>query len=274
MKRVELVVLDFDGTFTRVDDEAAPFLVAYKQGLAELLGGDVDGEWERATAIIEADPDRYGWEYEGRIVAPSHADPYIFATSVAQILLHEHGAERSALTERLYRDAYAKAATVFRDDAREVVEAVLALGVPVFVVTNSRTTDVTRKSARLEARGSERLTIRGDACKWMLVPATAGDTRFDALPEELRVPGLGRPILVRRGRYFDALRQIWDETGATAAGTLVCGDIYELDLALPALLGAQVHMVGRPSTPAYERDAVAAAGGTFSTELSGLLARI
>jgi phosphoglycolate phosphatase-like HAD superfamily hydrolase len=142
MDRVELVVLDFDGTFTRVDDEAAPFLTAYRAGLAELLGGDIDEEWERASRTIEADPERHGWEYEGRIIAPSHADPYIFAASVAQILLRDHGAQRGALTDRLYRDAYAKAATVFRDDAREVVEAALALGVPVVVVTNSRTADV------------------------------------------------------------------------------------------------------------------------------------
>lgn len=274
MKRAELVVLDFDGTFTRVDDEAAPFLVAYREGLSTLLGGDVDAEWERARAVIEADPDRHGWEYQGRIVAPSHADPYIFATSVAQILLEEHGTERSALTDRLYRDAYAKAATVFREDARQVVEAVLELGVPVFVVTNSRTTDVVAKIARLEARGSERLSIRGDACKWMLLEPGAADPRFDSLPEELRVAGLKRPIFVRRGRYFDALRRIWDETGTSPEGTLVCGDIYELDLAMPALLGARVHMVGRPNTPAYEREAVTRAGGTFSIELAGLLERL
>ncbi len=274
MAGFELVVLDFDGTFTRVDDEAAPFLVAYRQGLAELLGGDIDAEWEQAKAAIEANPERYGWEYEGKIVAPSHADPYIFATSIAQILLHEHHTEKGVLTERLYRDAYAKAVTVFRHDAKQVVETVLDLGVPVMVVTNSRTADVERKIAELAPRGSERLTVRGDACKWMLVPPSHADERFDALPAELPVAGLSRPILVRRGRYFDALKRIWDETGTTPGGTLVCGDIYELDLALPALLGATVHMVGRPSTPAYERDAVAKAGGTFSTELAGLLQQI
>jgi hypothetical protein len=107
----------------------------------------------------------------------------------------------------------------------------------------------------------------------MLVDPEAPDARFDALPEELYVEGLSRPILLRRGRYFDALRRIWDETGARPSGTLVCGDIYELDLAVPALLGAQIHMVGRPSTPDYERAAVASAGGTFSIALSGLLER-
>lgn len=81
MPRLELLVLDFDGTFTRVDQEAVPFLVAYRAGLGEVLGGRVDDEWEQARERIESDPDRYGWEHEGRIVAPSHADPYILASN-------------------------------------------------------------------------------------------------------------------------------------------------------------------------------------------------
>ncbi len=270
MPRLELLVLDFDGTFTRVDQEAVPFLVAYRAGLGEVLGGRVDDEWEQARERIESDPDRYGWEHEGRIVAPSHADPYILATSIAQLLLAERGVDRG-VTEQLYRDAYASAGTVFREDARAVVEAALASGVPVFVVTNSRTAEVQRKIERLEARGSERLVVRGDACKWMLAEPERADPRFAEVPEELRVPGLARPVLPRRGRYFDVLASLWEETGAAPEGTLVCGDIYELDLAMPAILGARVHMVGRPSTPAYEREAVARAGGTFSTELAGLL---
>ena len=64
MTPLELVILDFDGTFTRVDEEAAPFLEAYREGLAALLGGPIDDAWERAKKIIEADPDRFGWEYE------------------------------------------------------------------------------------------------------------------------------------------------------------------------------------------------------------------
>jgi len=274
MTPLELVILDFDGTFTRVDEEAAPFLEAYRAGLAAILGAPIDEAWEAARRTIEADPDRYGWEYEGRIIAPSHADPYILATSIAQIILREHGEATGAHTERLYRESYASAGTVFRPDAREVVETLLARGVPVYVVTNSHTADVRAKIERLGAKGGDTLPIRGDAQKWRLVEPEVADPRFDAVPPELQVEGLARPILLRRGRYFEALRRIWDETDTTPAGTLVCGDIFELDLALPAQLGARIHMVGREATPAYERDAVRAAGGSFSTELSGVLERI
>lgn len=273
--RPSLVVLDFDGTFTRVDDEAAPFLESYQAGLEALLGMPITPEWERARAIIEADPDRYGWEFEGRIVAPSHADPYILATTIAQLLFSEHrGAVPPGATEALFREAYSKASTVFREDAQRVIHAVLDLGVPVFVVTNSRTQDVQRKIDRLGPRAVDGLVVHGDACKWMIVASEVEDPRFSAIPEELRVAGLGRPMLLKRGRYFGVLRELWERTGASPEGTLVCGDIFELDLALPAQLGARVHMVGRPNTPAYERAAVASVGGTFSTELGGMLAQL
>jgi hypothetical protein len=272
---IELVVLDFDGTFTRVDEEAVPFLVAYREGLRALLGGELDQAWDRARSAIEADPDRYGWQYDGRIVAPSHADPYVLATSIAQVLLHERGmgnqGARPAVLEGLFRDAYTKAATVFRSDASSVIESMLGEGVPIYVVTNSRTEDVARKIAALGAKGSERLKIHGDARKFVIAEPKDRDPRFDAIPAEMRIEGLGRPIYVRRGMYFEVLRAIWEETGIGADETLVCGDIYELDLALPALLGARIHMVGRPNTPRYERDAVVRAGGSFSVDLSGAL---
>jgi phosphoglycolate phosphatase-like HAD superfamily hydrolase len=276
MASLELVVLDFDGTFTRVDDEALPFLAAYRRGLADILGEDVlGGAWDRAAETIEADPHHYGWEHDGRIVAPSHADPYIFATSIAQLLLRERGMmegpARPAILEELFRAAYAKAATVFRTDARRVIETFLAEPAPVFVVTNSRTDDVLRKIATLGARGGESIPVLGDAKKWMLAAPEHADARFDALPEALSVEGLARPILLKRGHYFDVLRALWERTGTRPERTLVCGDIYELDLALPAALGARVHMVGRPSTPDYERQAVESAGGTFSYELAGVL---
>ncbi len=269
--RPELVVLDFDGTFTRVDDEAVPFLEAYQAGLQALLEQPIVPEWERARGIIEAAPDRYGWQHEGRIVAPSHADPYILATTIAQLLLQEHhGAVAPGVTESLFRQAYARAGTVFRTDAKRVVEHVLELGVPVFVVTNSHTVDVQRKIERLGVDVA-RLEIRGDARKYVIRAPEVADARFDALPAELQVEGLGRPMYLRRGCYFDVLRELWERTGSSPETTFVCGDIYELDLAMPARLGACVHMVGRPSTPTYEREAVRAAGGTFSTELAGAL---
>ncbi|MBX3270606.1 MAG: HAD family hydrolase [Sandaracinaceae bacterium] len=275
MRAYDLILLDFDGTFTDVDAEAVPFLAHYRRGLAELAGAGIDEAWEAAVEVVREAPDAHGFRFEGRIVAPSHADPYILSSCVSQLVLEQLGLEvgPSAL-ETLFHASYRHAGTVFRPDARDVIEAVLALGVPVYVVSNSRTDNVRAKLASLDPALLERLEVRGDARKFHLVEPEGGDARFDAVPEARAVEGLARPLYLRRGRYFDALRAIWDATGAQPARTLVCGDIYELDLALPAALGAAVHLVGRPTTPAWERDAATSARGAFSTALAGLLDRL
>jgi len=159
---------------------------------------------------------------------------------------------------------------VFRPDALEVAEKALEQGVPVYVVSNSRTDNVVAKLERLSSDLLARLEVRGDARKFHLVEPSTPDPRFDAVPAVLELEGLPREIYLRRGRYFDALRAIWEATGTTPERTLVAGDIFELDLALPAALGATVHLVGREDTPEWERRA-AAQGGSFSTELSGVL---
>lgn len=275
---IRCIVLDFDGTFTDVEREAVPFLEGYRAGLSALIGASLDGRWEAAVETVEADPDAHGFEFEGRIVAPSHADPYILATSVANLVLGEldmgDGAERSRALERLFRDAYGRSDTVFREDAKDVAEAVLRHGAPVYVVSNSHTDHVEQKLERLAPAGLERLTVRGDARKFHLVEPASPDPRFDAVAESMTVEGLSRPIYLRRGLYFDVLRSVWEETGTGPESTLVCGDIFELDLALPAELGAGIHLVAREGTPSYERDAAASVGGTSSTSLRGLLERL
>lgn len=273
---VECIVLDFDGTFTLVDREAVPFVEGFLADLRDLVGHDVQSRWDETVQRVKADPDRYGWEYEGRIVAPSHADPYILATTVGQLLLAEAGiasrAERTEKLQTLYQRNYPKALTVFRPDARMVIETLLKASVPIFVVTNSRTEHVEAKLDELAPRGRAQITVRGDAQKFVLTAPEVVDDAWGRVPAQRELAGLSRPIYLQRGAYYEQLRQIWRETGTDAAGTLVCGDIFELDLALPSELGARVHLVARPDTPEYERRAARArVGGSVSQELSGLL---
>ena len=273
MRRFELIILDFDGTFTDVEREAVPFLARYREGLAALIGHDIDERWERCLAAVMSEPDTHGYRFDGHIVAPSHADPYILSSCVRQLVLAELGRDlRLPELDPLFHDSYAYADTVFRPDALEVAEAVIGHGGPVYVVSNSRTDNVVAKLEKLGDGLLEKIEVRGDARKFDLVPANESDLDLDDVPSTCDVPGLERPLYLRRGHYHDALSAIWRATGTEPAGTLVCGDIFELDLALPAALGARVHLVGRASTPAWEREAVERAGGTFSTELRGLLA--
>ncbi len=276
--RFDCIILDFDGTFTEVDKEAQPFVATYKRATAELLGRSIDDAWTAAEQRILAQPDSYGWEYEGSIVAPSHADPYIFTTATAQLVFDTLGVladrdERAQAMQQLFQTSYPQALVVFRPEAREVVEAILDAGTCVYVVTNSSGAAVSGKIDSLAPRGREKLTIHGDAKKYVLCDPDPLDAVFNAVPAETTIEGLARPVFLRRGRYYEALRTILTENGTTPDRTLVCGDIFELDLALPAAIGMHVHLVTREGTRAYERDAASVSRGGHSADLKAMLKR-
>lgn len=278
MNSTECVVFDFDGTFTRVDEEAEPFVAAFRRELAEYVSRERIERWDAALRMIEEAPERYGWEYDGAIVAPSHADPYIRCTTIGQVLLTEEGiagGRKREILEGLFKRCYPLTRTVFREDAKFVLEVLLGSGMPVFIISNSATDHVRMKIEALAPQGKSMLRVYGNARKFVVCEAEKPNPDFESLPSEMRVPGLERPLLLRRGHYFDALKKVWDDTGARPERTLICGDIFELDLAMPARLGTQVHLVARPGTPDYElRAARTSPGGGTSQELIGLLARL
>jgi len=279
---IACVVLDFDGTFTDVAAESAPFLRHFRQGLAAALGEDLEAAWEEEVAALRAGADALGWDLGGRVVAPATADPYLTATCAAHRLMQRFGqgqdeARRSDVVQKLYREAYAHSATAFKPEAKEVLEALVATGLPVTVVTNAHTDLVEKKLDQLAPKGREKLKVSGDARKFLLDPPDAPDTRFTAVPETQTLDGvLRRPVYLRRGRYFEALKRVWETTGTTPEETLVAGDIYELDLALPAALGAHVQLVARDNVLPYELKAMELLGarGGVDRSLHGVLPRL
>ncbi|ABF90063.1 conserved domain protein [Myxococcus xanthus DK 1622] len=279
---IACVVLDFDGTFTDVAAESAPFLRHFRQGLAAALGEDLEAAWEEEVATLRAGADALGWDLGGRVVAPATADPYLTATCAAHRLMQRFGqgqdeARRSDVVQKLYREAYAHSATAFKPEAKEVLEALVATGLPVTVVTNAHTDLVEKKLDQLAPKGREKLTVSGDARKFLLDPPDAPDARFTAVPETQTLDGvLRRPVYLRRGRYFEALKRVWASTGTTPEQTLVAGDIYELDLALPAALGAHVQLVARDNVLPYELKAMELLGarGGVDRSLHGVLPRL
>lgn len=275
----DCVLLDFDGTFTLAEEEGAPFVEAYRTDLTERLGRDIRAEWAECEAIIRQRPTEYGWLFQGKLVAPGNADPYIRSTTIARMLMDRFGAyrepsEREQALSELYGRSYERSATVFRRGAKEVLERLLGTGVPVCVVTNSGTEAVARKVASLLPNGSRRPAVYGNAKKAFIEDPSEGDPRFAGLPETQSLSGLSRPVYLRRGRYFEVLSEIWRATGTTPERTLLVGDIYELDLAMPFHLGVSIHLVVSDVTPEYERHFVEGeARGGLSQELDGVLER-
>lgn len=273
------IVLDFDGTFTDVEAEGRRFSEAFPHYLADLLGGLNPGEWDAALEEVRVQSPELGWIMDGHAAAPADADPYVRSSGAARKIFDRRGVLqdeelRSGVISTLYRRAYAHTEDVLRPHAETVLQELLRRGLPVYVVTNSSTQVVSAKIAKL-GLGSN-VPVIGDAQKFGVDDRSLGDPRFDGLPAELRADGLARPIFLKRRKYFQTLQTIWQTTGTDPASTLVCGDIWELDLAMPAALGAGVHLMERGNTYSYERNAVASYGPRASVgpDLRALLERI
>lgn len=267
---IRTVILDFDGTCTDVDREAVGFLRAYKDDLARTLGRqDLEDVWAETEHRVLAAPERHGMVIGGRLVAPP-VDPYLLATAVSTLIEPSLG---DAETERLFKENYRFTTTAFKPEARDVVEALVRADVHFFVVTNSEPGTVGRKLDALAPEGRAGIRLHGDARKFLVTPPTryADSPRFAAVPETLALPDWGRPVHPRRGHYYDALASIWAETDTTPSETLVVGDVFELDLVLPAALGCRVHLASGTRTLAYERTAVERYGGTHDDDLRAAL---
>jgi phosphoglycolate phosphatase-like HAD superfamily hydrolase len=256
-----LLVLDFDGTMTDAEAEGRPYREGYLDDLALLAGAPQD-EVRAVAARFEAEiaraPHRFGWEFEGRIVAPASVDPYLRVMPVARKVLDHYGvflvaAERTRLLDSiLYKYNYGKTVTAFRPGASEALHSLA--GLATAVVTNSHRDAVQKKIRSLGAQADGPSTLEwlaervyGEARKYVL------DDTFTAVPAEMALPGLDRPVLLRRRKYFEVLETLRKEAGAEWADVTVVGDIFELDLSLPLALGASVGLVVNDFTPPWER---------------------
>ncbi|MBS1120632.1 MAG: hypothetical protein H6Q90_2860 [Deltaproteobacteria bacterium] len=257
-----VLVLDFDGTMTDAESEGRPFRDGYLEDLCSLVGRgqndpDVLATAARIEELLSVDPASHPFLWMGRAVAPATVDPYLRMVPIANAILDRFGAVPGAadrgrlLGGVLYKYNYAKTLghPVFRAGAGEVLRELG--GRDAWIVTNSDTHAVAGKVSALDrdVPGVAWLTsrVRGHARKFDV------DDTWTGAAAELTLPGLDRPVLLRRRAYHDILRTILDATGATFADLVVVGDIFELDLAMPLALGARVGLVSSPRTPAYER---------------------
>ncbi len=281
--RPATIVLDFDGTLTDADAHAPAFHEASGQELARRLEWDdstLRREWQRARAVVTGLPPSAAWIVDGLGVCPATADPYLIANSVTQLLLSEHrpgltGAALTAGVFEVHRAAYQRVPPPFRPEARSVLEELCASGYHMRVVTNSHTQAVAGMLDSLSFTGRTQVLVRGDAGKFAVCESAAADTRFESLPRAVEWPGVARPIHLRRGRYFDLLSATWEETGTDPGSTLVVGDVFELDLAMPAALGAHVHLVTRAGTPTHDQRLVRnLARGDADARLTAVLERV
>jgi FMN phosphatase YigB (HAD superfamily) len=264
-----LVILDFDGTFTDVEAEGAKFIAHYEEELRGLLGCDVRALWAEAERGLQ-DPEA-GWTIDGHVVAPASCDPYIRATCIAFSICDALGRlpnreVRTGVLQVLYSFCYRFTDVAFRPDAADALRELEGLGAHLHVVTNS---DPEVVKSKLDKLGFSKIPVIGNAKKYVVDPGAANVVEL----ADLALPGLARKILVRRPHYRRVLGELWSMYDATAANTLVCGDIFELDLALPLALGCRGHLLERPNVLPLELEALRSFGerATSSSALASLV---
>ncbi|OGL72212.1 hypothetical protein A3D69_01120 [Candidatus Uhrbacteria bacterium RIFCSPHIGHO2_02_FULL_54_11] len=172
--------------------------------------------------------------------------------------------DREQLLDRiLYKYNYGKSATVFRVGASGLLSRLPRD--TTWVVTNSATEPVERKvrdlgvqtlrdagitniSNTMNPMGWLKGRVVGNAKKYANDP----DWKTERVPAEMQIPGLDRPILLRRRLYFETLNRLRREADVKWPDITVVGDIFELDLALPLHRGARVVLMANEHTPDYE----------------------
>lgn len=249
------VMLDFDGTLTDVNKEAATFEDRYRHDLAKAFGAyesELLDIWLEVKSRVLADRNSYGWKINGKIVAPCHADPHVLSMVIATEVLDQEKLmkdpqERLRFTDNLFNKNYSRNPTIFREHAKEFVNELMAdsfLG----IVSNTGTEVIGRKIALL---GLDKIPrIFGGAQKYSI------EDSWEDVQESIRIDGVERPIYLRRKKYWDILASILQGQGVGLGQGLVVGDIYELDLSLPQHMGLPVCLMLKDTTHPSEIRAV------------------
>jgi phosphoglycolate phosphatase-like HAD superfamily hydrolase len=260
-----VLVLDFDGTMTDAEQEGVAFVRGYLDDLCTLVGRPLaDPEVHRiadATAqSIAARPAEFPFLWMGRAVAPATVDPYLRMVPIAHAIFDRFKVFTNAddrgrlLGAVLYKYNYAKTTPHFRAGAGQLFTALAAEGHTVWIVTNSDTDAVAHKihllANEFPAAASFAGNVYGFARKFDV------DDGWTDMAEHLTLPGLQRPVLLRRRTYHSILSKLLASKGVEFRDLVVVGDIFELDLAMPLSAGARVGLVSSSHTPQYERDYV------------------
>lgn len=289
---IRYVVLDFDGTCTQVELAAGGFLDSYRAILESANGhasGALSPAWAAAIDKLRAASPNAGWTLLGApSTAPAAADPYILAGEAAALLVRDGTIQH--VPADAYTRAYAANPAPWRPEVPKVLAALVKRGLKVGFISNSerfaiqaRLGDLLHADRKLRGK----IVVHGEAAKFKLqeiplgahTPGAVHRTEFEKLDGAVRAGGMTRPIYLRRGSYFEALCGLWNDLGAKGyaiAETIVCGDIWDLDLAMPKALGAAVHLIRRAApfeTYPYELAQLATPKDT-SKDLHGLVDHI
>ena len=297
---IKNIVLDFDGTCTQIPAIYKEYLERYliefnKRVFSPNPTTPEDGasqvsaeEWKQAQDTVRKNSPKAGWTLAITSSAPAAADPYILAFESAKFILRNRKAKVSDPPFEAHRDSNEAHEAPWRAEAREVFEKLLKKNINIYFISNSSSVTITRRLKELleVAELPKALKVQSDAAKFrvselpLILSNMEGSlpenvkSKFEAIPPVHPVSTIGRPVHLRRGHYFSAIYAVLGSSMTSLEDTVFCGDIWEMDLAMPCELGAKIHLIKRAApfdTYSYELDAVTACKGKISENLEALL---
>ncbi|MBL8874053.1 MAG: hypothetical protein JNK90_30040 [Planctomycetaceae bacterium] len=296
--------MDFDGTCTQVPNIVIDYLGNYYQVFSSFIAEEIERKqlkgdkltelnWEDALAEVRRHSPKAGWTLAGCPSAPAAADPYILADESAKLILRRRGIAFPSIPFTIGKAAYESCVAPWRPEVPDVFSKLISAGIKLHIVSNSSSAFIAGRLKDLFGADSslmQKINVQSDAGKFRVTELTWEDSseitqeargRFASLPVACSrsLVELGRPIYLRRGTYFEAVHKVfagnWDELPST----VFCGDIWEMDLAMPFALGGCVQLIERAlpfETYPYEKQLLQECGerGRFSSDLFGLLSWI
>jgi|SRR3989344_1724545 len=250
------IILDFDGTITDVGQEAKPYILYHAEEFSRRTNVPI----EKINILREViktevlENPKEGWLNNGRIVAPACADPYVMESTISRKLFDKLKEENEdyilpANTDEFLSELFHVCSTrvndVFREGSRNFLDHIINNN-SVVIVTNSKEEKVIKKVERL-TEGKYTIPVYGNAKKYCL------EENLDGVLESTHPEEFPRPVFLRRGSYYGVLKKLEQEKSFHPKNTIVIGDIYELDLALPHHLGYKVALLETEFTPEYEK---------------------
>ncbi len=266
------VIVDFDGTLTAEELQAAPLAAKSLDTLAheiihvprELLAA----EYEATRARLLRAPHLHWWEVNGLIASYCDEGAFILNTTTLQVLLRENNTYLQAVTaafpeaeydpvvdctNHLFHRHTAELSPEFRPSARDVLAALHNHpGRTPLILTNSLGDKVRRhlNTLRLEAE----IAVLGDTRQYEMVPdwphsfvlAHGEETQvWQVLPKY--------SVDLRRPAYYQALVQ----ESADNSQLAVVADTFSLPGALPLVMGIPFFLLRTSYTPTWCIRAVA-----------------
>ncbi len=259
-------IIDFDGTLTAEEDQAADLAERSITTLADELlhvpREQVAAAYAAARQQLLSEPESHGWVVKGLMASYCDEGAFLLNTATLQAMLRANRSYEQAVasafpdaeydpvvdaTNYLFHRHTAELPPPFRPRADEVMNTLLGdVRVTPVILTNSMGDKVTRFLGDLSLQGA--VSILGDTRQYDMDPEwtpAAGEPMVRNMPT-WRVDQV-HPIDLRRPVYYRALL----DAARDGSRLAVVADTFSMPGALPLMMGIDFFLLRTPYTPRW-----------------------